>query len=254
MWTAFFIGFLGGFHCMLMCGPLVLFLRHNRNNYSGRHFITHQFSRLLGYSILGALAGSIGYGFSLASLHRYVALVLGGLLLYIALASLLPNLKLPQPKNAIYFNNWLSLMYSRLSTKSFIPLGVLNALLPCGLVYTALAASTAFFDPIKGALFMCFFGLGTLPAMGIVYLLPTSIMLPKKKLLRFALPLTTAFVGILLILRGLAIGVPLLSPASQQLNVMPHSSQYNCVKTIELHQGVKKIPLLELQRDEILVL
>lgn len=243
MWMAFFIGFLGGFHCMVMCGPLILFLRHHRKNYSFYKFGMHQLSRILGYTILGGIAGLVGYGFSVASLQQYVALTLGGLLLYAAISSLIPMPKFFQFNKLIRMKTWLSSIYSRLSSKSIIPLGILHALLPCGLVYTALAASTALFDPLKSMLFMCFFGLGTLPALGLTYLLPISLLPTKKKVLRFVLPTTTGIIGILLILRGLAIGIAFLSPVKQHLNVAPQGSQYECAEGINIDSlGNKKAP------------
>jgi len=233
MWTALLIGFLGGFHCMVMCGPLILFLRHNRKNYSIYKFGIHQGSRILGYTILGGVAGLVGYGFSLVSLQQYIALALGGLLLYTALSSLIPLPKIYQFKKIAHIKKWFSSIYSRLMTKSIIPLGLLHALLPCGLVYTALAASTALFDPLKSMLFMCFFGLGTLPALGLTYLLPVPFFKTKKRILRYVLPTTTGIVGVLLILRGLSIGIAFLSPAKEQLKVAPQGSQYECVQVVK---------------------
>lgn len=218
---------------MFMCGPLILFLRHNRKNYSFQKFMLHQISRILGYAVLGGIVGLVGYGFSLVFLHRYVSLFLGGLLIYTALTALLPFPDFLYPKKWGYVNKWLSNIYSRLSSTYYIPLGVLNALLPCGLVYTALAASVTYFDPLKGALFMIFFGLGTVPALLLMFFIPSAIVVAKKKVMRFTLPLTTMLMGLLLILRGLSIGIPYISPAIEQMEIRPQSSQYECVLILE---------------------
>jgi sulfite exporter TauE/SafE len=233
MWAAFLIGLIGGSHCMFMCGPLILFLRHNRKSYSFQKFSLHQISRILGYAVLGGVAGLVGYGFSLAFVHRYVSLVLGGLLVYTALSALLPFPDFLYPKKWGYVNKWLSSIYCRLSSTSYIPLGVLNAFLPCGLVYTALAASATYFDPMKGALFMVFFGAGTIPALLLVFFIPNTMLVAKKKKVRFMLPLTTMLVGLLLILRGLSIGIPYLSPAIEQMEIKPQGSQYECAQIVE---------------------
>ena len=230
MWIALIIGFFGGFHCVLMCGPLVLFLRQNRSNYSSlRGFAMHQGGRVLGYAILGGLAGLIGFGFSFASLQRYLAVVLGSLLIYSALSKLFSIPKLLGLKK-MWYNQWLGTIYNRISELSFVPLGLLNALLPCGLVYTALAASATYFDPVKGFLFMSVFGLSTLPALGISYILPKTWITTNNKWFRFALPLTSIVVGTLLILRGLSVGIPYVSPDVELLKVLPQGSQYECVK------------------------
>ena len=237
MWTAFLIGLIGGSHCMFMCGPLILFLRHNRRNYTFQKFTLHQISRILGYAVLGSIVGLVGYGFSLASLHRYVSLVLGGLLIYTALSALLPFPDFLYPKKWGYVNKWISSIYSRLSSTSYIPLGVLNALLPCGLVYTALAASATYFDPLKGALFMVLFGLGTIPALLLMFFIPSALVAAKKKVMRFTLPLTTMLVGLLLILRGLSIGIPYISPAIEHMEIRPQGSQYECAQILEKNQS-----------------
>ena len=44
-------------------------------------------------------------------------------------------------------------------------------------------------------------------------------------------------VGILLILRGLSIGIPYISPAKEQLEIRPQSSQYECAQILEKNQS-----------------
>ena len=83
---------------MFMCGPLILFLRHNRKNYSFQKFALHQISRIVGYAVLDGIEGLVGYGFALASLHRCVSLVLGGLLIYTARSELLTFHDVVYPK------------------------------------------------------------------------------------------------------------------------------------------------------------
>ena len=56
--------------------------------------------------------------------------------------------------------------------------------------------------------------------------LPSALVAAKKKVMRFTLPLTTMLVGLLLILRGLSIGIPYISPAIEDLEIRPQGSQY----------------------------
>ena len=76
---------------------------------------------------------------------------------------------------------------------------------------------------------MLFFGLGTLPALGLSYVIPQKFVL-KLQSTRWLLPLLTGLVGILLVLRGLTIGIPYISPQENQLNVSPVGSAYECAK------------------------
>ena len=62
----------------------------------------------------------------------------------------------------------------------------------------------------------------------------------KKKRMRYILPLTTLLVGLLLILRGLSIGIPYLSPDLEQMEIRPQGSQYECAQIVEN----KKAPLV----------
>src|SRR5690606_35769420 len=54
--------------------------------------------------------------------------------------------------------------------KAFFAGGLINGLLPCGMVYIALLASLALQDPLAGGIYMMAFGLGTLPLMLVVML------------------------------------------------------------------------------------
>jgi len=84
--------------------------------------------------------------------------------------SLLGNLKFLNSaewsvsKNAWYQNAFRKLISSK-SLSSFYLLGMLNGIIPCGLVYSfaIFAASTA--SPLWGAIVMATFGLATIPAL-----------------------------------------------------------------------------------------
>jgi len=89
--------------------------------------------------------------------------------------------------------------------------GLLNGLLPCGLIYIALAGATSSGETIKGALFMAVFGLGTLPAMFSVSFI-SSISKRFRSYLSHTAPVLTFIMGTLLVVRGLGLGIPYLSP------------------------------------------
>jgi len=91
-------------------------------------------------------------------------------------------------------------------------LGLLNGLLPCGLVYVACAGATVTGGVLSGAIYMAAFGAGTVPMMLAIglsgKLVPFSLRL---KLLKAA-PVSIFLLGALLILRGMSLGIPYLSP------------------------------------------
>jgi sulfite exporter TauE/SafE len=103
----------------------------------------------------------------------------------------------------------------RFGNKSYFNLfsiGVLNGLLPCGLVYMGLAGATAMANPINGGFFMLFFGLGTLPLMLAVAVLGNSLKLSFKTKVKQVTPIFILIIGGIFILRGMNLGIPYVSP------------------------------------------
>ena len=72
LYTAFILGLLGSFHCIGMCGPIAFVLPLDRSSKSKMIFQTflYHFGRLLTYSLIGLLFGSIGKGLYLAGSMR----------------------------------------------------------------------------------------------------------------------------------------------------------------------------------------
>jgi sulfite exporter TauE/SafE len=99
------------------------------------------------------------------------------------------------------------------STTSNLKLGLFNGLLPCGLVYMALLASISMGSILGGALYMFIFGLGTLPMLLAAAYFGKQFKSMKPALFGKAVPAFVAFIAILLIVRGLGLGIPYLSPA-----------------------------------------
>ncbi len=165
------------------------------------------------YAALGLVFGLLGRSFVVFGVQRWVSLV-AGVLMLLALAALLPQ-QMAVPVLAMVRR--LKLVAGRLlqrrSMGSLALLGGLNGLLPCGLVYAAAAGAAATGGVVSGMQYMGLFGVGTLPLMlGLSMMgrtLPVSWRIRWQKLV----PATVGVVAVLLILRGLALGVPYLSPA-----------------------------------------
>ena len=165
------LGSLG--HCLGMCGPLNLMLAAKiRENALPplQSFLLYHASRVTVYVLLGSLVGAFG---SLLGLSTRLTGVGGMVSLVLGLAILLLGLGYLGWLPALWWEGagggwWNKAMSNALRYKGrfgVAALGVLNGLLPCGLVYGALllAASTGL--AWRGALAMAAFGLGTLPAL-----------------------------------------------------------------------------------------
>jgi hypothetical protein len=106
----------------------------------------------------------------------------------------------------------MSVQLRHRSFKSLAILGLLNGLLPCGLVYVACAGATATGGLMAGVQYMAAFGLGTVPMMLGISLSGRLIPIALRLQLRKAIPVSVFLLASLLILRGLALGIPYLSP------------------------------------------
>ena len=92
-------------------------------------------------------------------------------------------------------------------------IGLLNGLLPCGLVYVAVAGALVSNSPVQGAAFMTFFGLGTIPVMLSVNLAKDLVNVSIRNKMRKAVPYFVSVMAIMLVLRGLNLGIPYVSPS-----------------------------------------
>ena len=101
-------------------------------------------------------------------------------------------------------------------------IGLLNGLLPCGLVYMAVAGALATGNIIYSSLFMACFGLGTLPAMLAMSFAGNFITLSSRNTIKKLVPYIVGIMGILLILRGLNLDIPYISPALAATGTVEH--------------------------------
>ena len=215
LWTAFLLGLVGSLHCAGMCGPLALALPAAGNTAPayllGR--LAYNAGRIFTYCLLGIVFGLLGYSFLLAGLQRWVSIALGVALLLGLFAS--RRLALARPVTAAVnkLKSSMSVLLRRRSVASLATLGLLNGLLPCGLVYVACAGAAATGGTLAGASYMTAFGIGTVPMMLAISLsgklVPVSLRLKLVK----TIPVCVFLLATLLILRGMSLGIPYLSPA-----------------------------------------
>lgn len=171
------IAFLGSFgHCIGMCGGIVIAYSSTkvddgwtRAKQSFSH-ITYSIGRVTTYTLLGAIFGFIGGVASFNNIANGTLTIIAGVVMILAGLSLMGKLKfLTLLEHSISKNSWYQKSFKSLindnSIFSFFVLGMLNGLLPCGLVYffAVTAASTG--SALYGAMVMLIFGLSTIPAL-----------------------------------------------------------------------------------------
>jgi sulfite exporter TauE/SafE len=212
LWTTFLLGLVGSLHCAGMCGPLALALPATGNTrasfLAGR--VAYNFGRIITYCALGAVFGLIGKTFDLAGLQRWVSLVAGVTILLVASSRF--SFAVPAVKAVAWMKSGVANLLQRRTLSSLLALGVLNGLLPCGLVYVACAAAAATGSTLAAIESMFAFGLGTVPMMLGVAIAARPLKLALRFKLQRLIPASLVLVGLLLILRGLSLGIPYLSP------------------------------------------
>ncbi len=92
-----------------------------------------------------------------------------------------------------------------------------NGLLPCGLVYIAIAGAIGTGEVVYGSLYMVMFGLGTIPMMLSIAIAGNILSLAIRKKINRIIPVLVVIVGIFFILRGLSLGIPFLSPPKEKI-------------------------------------
>lgn len=215
-WSAFLVGLFGSFHCIGMCGPIALALPVHRGKkwtlIGGR--LLYNLGRTATYMLLGIIFGILGMSFSIAGFQQWASIAGGVLILVVVLFSGWNETIGITPLNR--FNTWLKKQFSALFKKRTVSaqflIGLFNGLLPCGLVYVALAGAIASGSAMGGMLYMLAFGLGTLPLMLAFSLVGNFIGISLKRRMNQVIPYFLFVVGILFILRGLNLGIPLVSP------------------------------------------
>ena len=214
-------GFTVGFgHCIGMCGPIVVSLSLNLK---GKNlFLPHLLyntGRVLTYTVLGGIMGATG-SFTLVAAHlsgiQKGALIFAGIIIIImalAMSGWIPLGRLfgdyYNPDGVI--NRGFKKLSQVKSTATYLPIGLLLGLLPCGPVYTALLAaagagmnaSGTLEGIIKGMIVMMSFGLGTIPALFMIAKLVDMGWLKKREIIYRIGTILMIIVGLYFIVQGI---------------------------------------------------
>jgi uncharacterized protein len=213
-------GFTVGFgHCIGMCGPIVVSISLNLG---GRSVMVPQalynLGRIMTYALLGGIMGLTGsftmVASKIAGFQKGVLIVAGVIiaLLGLALGRWISIggafLEIIEPKGMVT-RGFRTLTATR-SVSSYLPLGLLLGLLPCGPVYTALLASaragmeagSSLEGFLTGAGLMSSFGLGTIPSLLLVGKLADLGWLKRRELVYRISSILIIGTGIYFIIKG----------------------------------------------------
>lgn len=215
--AGFSLGILGSLHCVGMCGPL--FISMPFNNLTGgvrlsTGIIFYHTGRISTYTVIGLLFGAAGRSFSFFGWQQILSVLAGVTILLVYYSHFLFSKSMIIKLGALlqpykFFSRW---MYRANGISSFLIAGMINGLLPCGLVYGAAVTAVASGSLLYGSLVMAFFGLGTVPLLTAAVLSGRALNVSVRARIKKLTPIFVSVLAVLLIIRGLGLSIPYISP------------------------------------------
>ncbi len=218
------MGLTGSLHCAGMCGPIMWIMPFQLYKGSTKvlALALYHFGRISVYALMAAVLYSFR-GLFRPAIQQYISITMGVILLVVGIVSFFSSylrVKLPWED---FVKKQLGNVISRPGLGTIAVAGMLNGLLPCGLVYMALSASVTAESMGQALLMLYGFGLGTLPMLLGITLLKSRLSILRASYFRRLVPVTVFFFGCLFLLRGLNLGIPYLSPKVAVSNHGIHS-------------------------------
>lgn len=175
--TVFVASLLGSLHCVGMCGPFALLASADPERRKSAVLPTaaYSFGRLVTYSIVGAIFGTLGMalnaGSSFSNWQQSATYVAGALMVVVGIIALARCLgwKIKLPRIMSPFQKVLQSGFRK--TREMQPvnralvIGLLTSLMPCGWLYTFAITAAGTGSPLWGAVLMATFWAGTVPIM-----------------------------------------------------------------------------------------
>ncbi len=166
LFAVFVAGLATSLHCAGMCGLLTCGLGIAGHSSQTASIGIYHASRLLGYSIAGAIAGFLGTTLGVTSIFpntNWLPLLLIVLLLAIALGLDKKIAAVPGLGKAVHFIRSKTLSIPPLARAGVV--GLSTPLLPCGPLWAIMAIALASGSTIGGIKVMLVFGFGAIPAI-----------------------------------------------------------------------------------------
>jgi len=211
-------GLLSAPHCIGMCGGIVSAVSLQTTASVRKAMLLYNAGRILSYTVLGGVMGAVGSFVDVAGKLAGIqglASVIGGcfVLLWLWRKFQLPFLG---AVSGLLHKKLVAgtARSSRRETVHLLATGIAFGFLPCGLTYAMQMNAAASGTPLSGSLIMAVFGLSTLPALAAAATIAALASKRWRRLMRRAGVVAALLVGILSIMRGLAVNgiIPTISP------------------------------------------
>lgn len=209
------MAFAGSAHCVAMCGGMAMATtfavpEHQRAGPSLWHWqLLFGSGRVLTYTLLGALMGLLGATLSLPSALQGVPLLISALIMVLLALYLIGRSAGLRWVEGLGRHLWrrvqpaLKHLMPVNSPGRALLLGMAWGLLPCGLVYAALALSLGAASPFTGAALMLAFGLITVPPVAAAGVIGGSLTALRGPRGRYVAAILAAVMAVLLVWQAL---------------------------------------------------
>lgn len=169
----FLIGLLTSIHCVAMCGGINLSqcVRPAEVNVvekkaaNLRPSFLYNLGRVISYTIVGGIVGAIGSVVSFSGSAKGIVAIIAGVFMIIMglnMLGIFPWLRKFNPRMPKIFARKIN---EQKRSNSPFYVGLLNGLMPCGPLQAMQIYALSTGNPVKGALSMLLFSLGTVPLM-----------------------------------------------------------------------------------------
>ncbi len=169
----FLIGLLTSVHCIAMCGGINISqcIPQNAEKSVSNELVTlkpsvlYNLGRVISYTVVGALVGALGSVISFSGNAKGIVQIVASLFMIIMGLNMLnvaPWLRKLNPRMPKIFSKKIN---NRKDNNVPLYVGLLNGLMPCGPLQAMQLYALSTGDPIKGALSMFVFSMGTVPLM-----------------------------------------------------------------------------------------
>ena len=231
------MGLISNLHCIGMCGPIAMALPLNRSSKLSivGGITTYTLGRSTGYAALGVTVGLIGMSADLLGVLQWLSIVTGLLIIIYAWMGYVSGGTKNTVINKLLMRSMGKLMKhtKRRSSLKLFGIGLLNAFLPCGMVYVALLAAMNTGNMQNSFIYMVSFGIATLP--GFIFLGALKDYFNRIAFFnrRTVLASLISLVGVFMILRGLNLNIPFVSPKIEIITAEEDTDQLNHEPIIE---------------------
>lgn len=169
----FIIGLLTSIHCVAMCGGITLSQCVPKDSGGAplnklatvRPSLLYNLGRVISYTVIGGIIGALGSVVSFSGTMKGIVQILAGVFMVIMginMLNIFPWLRKFNPRMPKIFAKKI---YAQKRSNSPLYIGLLNGLMPCGPLQAMQLYALSTGSPVKGAVSMFLFSIGTVPLM-----------------------------------------------------------------------------------------